>query len=262
MATGLDIGAFRIAYLFRRCRSIDRHALGGETVSTSMKPLDHDDRDSERVDPLAETWTAQDAAGPEQESLSFGQSTRHRRTLMGVVVLGGAAAVIGMRLLTGGPLAVQAHGMLDGAIDGFIHVEAQRDRASLADASSLARLLDSPGTDQQVPLAQLRTNPFRKPAALTGDVLSGDGMGNGASEHVLQRRLDIMEVTMVLRGQVTVALIDGMRMPVGRAVDTDEGFQARLISVGSGSVEVELVDPSSGTRVSGLIPIGSRDKRS
>ena len=70
-----------------------------------------------------------------------------------------------------------------------------------------------------------------------------------------------MEVTMVLRGQVTVALIDGMRMPVGHAVETDEGFHARLISVGSTAVEVELVDPGSGGRVRGLVPIGPRGSR-
>jgi len=227
-------------------------------VNASTEQPDH----AGNVDPLAETMMEPDTIAPLQEEPSFGQSSRHRRTLMGVVVLGGAAAVIGMRLLTGGPAAVQAHGTLDGAIDGFIHVEAQRDRASLADASSLARLLDSPGPDRQVSLVQLQTNPFRKPAALTAAVMGSEGMGHGASEHVLQRRLDTMEVTMVLRGQVTVALIDGIRMPVGRAVDTDEGFQARLISVGSAAVEVELVDPNSGARVSGLIPIGSRDNRS
>lgn len=209
------------------------------------------------IDPLAETWTDEELSHAMSEKPSFGQSSRHRRTLMGVVVLGGAAAVVGMRLLVGGPATVQADAALDGAIDGFIQVDAQRDRASLADSASLARLLETGSSDWQVPLSQLQRNPFRGPAEVSVDTSGHEGI-RGGSTHALQRLLDTMEVTMVLRGQVTVAMVDGMRMPVGHAVETDEGFQARLISVGSTAVEVELVDPGSGGQVRGLVPIGPR----
>jgi len=209
------------------------------------------------TDPLAETWSEEELSQAMSEKPSFGQSTRHRRTLMGIVVLGGAAAVMGMRLLVGGPATVQADAALDGAIDGFIQVEAQRDRASLADSASLARLLETGSNDLQVPLSQLQRNPFRGPDEVSVDTTGHEGI-RGGSAHVMHRLLDTMEVTMVLRGQVTVAMIDGMRMPVGHAVQTDEGFQARLISVGSTAVEVELVDPDSGGRVQGVLPIGPR----
>lgn len=209
------------------------------------------------TDPLAETWPEEELSQAMSEKPSFGQSTRHRRTLMGIVVLGGAAAVMGMRLLVGGPATVQADAALDGAIDGFIQVEAQRDRASLADSASLARLLETGSNDLQVPLSQLQRNPFRGPDEVSVDTTGHEGI-RGGSAHAMHRLLDTMEVTMVLRGQVTVAMIDGMRMPVGHAVQTDEGFQARLISVGSTAVEVELVDPDSGGRVQGVLPIGPR----
>jgi len=209
------------------------------------------------TDPLAETWSEEELSQAMAEKPSFGQSSRHRRTLMGVVVLGGAAVVMGMRLLVGGPATVQADVALDGAIDGFIQVEAQRDRASLADSASLARLLETGSNDWQVSLSQLQRNPFRGPDEVAVDPTGHEDI-RGGSTHALTRLLDTMEVTMVLRGQVTVAMIDGMRMPVGHAVQTDEGFQARLISVGSTAVEVELVDPDSGGRVQGVLPIGPR----
>lgn len=212
------------------------------------------------TDPLEETWSEQEMAEAMSETPTFGHSTKQRRTLMGVVVLGGVAAVLGMRLLVGGPATVQADAALDGAIDGFIQVDAQRDRASLADSASLARLLETGSKDWQVPLSQLQRNPFRGPAEVS-DAMSGlDGIQRAGSTQALKRLLDTMEVTMVLRGQFTVAMIDGMRMLVGHAVETDEGFEARLLSVGSTAVEVELIDPGSGGRVRGLLPIGPRDR--
>ena len=63
---------------------------------------------------------------------------------------------------------------------------------------------------------------------------------------------------MVMRGHVTMALVSGMHLPLGEAVQTDDGLEARLISVGIDAVNVELHDPASGTRLRGVLAIGGK----
>jgi len=191
----------------------------------------------------------------------FGSLGRRRWLLMAVVVLGGAAAVITMKLFAGAPTAAVANPAMDLTMDKFVRVEAQTTRVSLADNSSFIHLLDTDVERWQVPLRDLRANPFR---AFNTDAGRSSGTAFGprdadAASRALQRRLDSMIVSMVIRGTITVALVDGVRMPVGQRVRTDDGLEATLIAVGDHSLEVELADPSTQAVLRGMVRIVPRD---
>jgi hypothetical protein len=195
------------------------------------------------------------------EPTPFGGRGRRRRSLMAVVVLGGAAVVIGMRMFTGGPATAVADQALDNRIDGFLGASAKAERATLSDPSGLSALLDTSMDQWQVPLQDLRCNPFLAfdAGVAQGHQVGSDGMDASVSSRALQRRLDQMTVSMVMRGTVTVALVDGIRMPVGKQVSTEDGFSATLVAVGDHTLEVELKESSSELVLRGFVPIVSKD---
>ena len=211
---------------------------------------------------LDESFDNVDAHDLEQTHALFGSSPRKRRVLMGLVVFGGIAAVICMRVMSGGTAQAQADAGLDGAIDGFIAEESLANRATLADASRLARLLETGLQDWQVPYAEVKMNPFIGPGQPGGGVHVADAMGSGAATHMLQRRLDGLQVTMVMRGHVTAAMVDGVRLPLNQVVLTDDGLQLRLLSVSRHAVEIELTEPGSETRLQATLPVGRREQPS
>lgn len=192
----------------------------------------------------------------------FGSMLRRRRVLMTVVVAGGAAAVILMRMLGGGPAAAMADAALDNRIDGFLGESDRDGRTVRADASDLGRMLDTGTRDWQVPLADLSCNPFTVSDAHHAPIPAEGGHGGtGAMERALHRRLASMEVSMVMSGTVTVALVDGIRMPLGEQVRTDDDYLATLISVGDHALELELTGAGSDFVVRGAVPIAPRDHK-
>ncbi len=191
----------------------------------------------------------------------FGSVVHRRRTLMAVVVLGGAAAVIIMKLLVGPPAVAIASSATDQSMDGFILAESQAARADLVDSASFVHLLDSDIDQWQVALRDLQGNPFS--AFGTGETMSrGSGFAAStadAASRALQRRLDTMTVSMVIRGTVTVALVDGVRMPVGKPVRTQDGLEATLIAVSDHMLDIELREPSTQAIVRGTVRIVPRE---
>ena len=193
----------------------------------------------------------------------FGSVVHRRRALMAVVVLGGAGAVIIMKLLVGPPAAAIASSATDQSMDGFILAEAQVTRVDLVDNASFVHLLDSDINQWQVALRDLQGNPFS--AFGVGETMSRDsGFATStvdAASRALQRRLDTMTVSMVIRGTVTVALVDGVRMPVGKWVRTEDGLDATLIAVSDHTLDIELREPSTQAAVRGTIRIVPRESK-
>jgi hypothetical protein len=224
-------------------------------MNALFEPTD-DDELLDQADTFSTVHDSADAHTP------FGGSLRQRRILMCIVVFGGIGAVMAMRMLSGGTAQAHADVDLDGAIDGFIAEDSRANRATLADASHLARLLETSLQDWQVPYTEVRANPFIGPGQPGGVTHVADSMGAGAATHMLQRRLDGLEVTMVMRGHVTAAMVDGMRLPLNEAVQTEDGLQLMLLSVSRHAVEIELTEPGSETRLRARVPIGRRNEPS
>ncbi len=187
----------------------------------------------------------------------FGSVAHRRWALMSVVVLGGAAAVIIMKLLVGPPAAAIASSVADQSMDGFILAEAQTHRADLVDNASFVHLLDSDIDQWQVDFHDLQGNPFS--GFGTDRTMSGNSgfaaSTADAASRSLQRRLNAMSVSMVIRGTVTVALVDGVRMSVGKSVRTQDGLDATLIAVRDHTLDIELREPSTQAVLRGAVRI-------
>ncbi|MCH2136029.1 MAG: hypothetical protein MK101_05540 [Phycisphaerales bacterium] len=186
------------------------------------------------------------------ENHAFGS---RRRGLMAVAVGGGVLAIVVMRFLAGGPAQAIAQTDLDNRIDGFLGSAQDPSSSEGEAASQFSTLLESDVHRWQVPLSQLRCNPF-----LSGGASASAAAGQQPSaggDAMLRRRMERMEVSMVMSGTVTVALVDGVRMPLGTQVRTEDDFLATLIAVGAHDLEVEL-GRDDGVVIRGRVPISPR----
>ena len=206
--------------------------------------------------PLSDTVVMHESPDQANEPRTmFGAGVRQRRTLMAVVIGGGALAVVGMRLLLGGPLAAHADAALDSAIAQCLDVDADAAASPMTQTTALADRLRSDVVLVQVPATRLHCNPFLLPGAFATSASEGH-CPHAASGRSLQHRIEAMSVSTVLRGVNTVAMVDGVAVVLGESMHLDDGGTMTLLAVGESAVEIELRDGDTGAAVTGIIAIG------
>ncbi|MCH2133987.1 MAG: hypothetical protein MK116_09590 [Phycisphaerales bacterium] len=199
---------------------------------------------------------------------SFARSSRKRPAILLVTVAAGSlVAIVTMRTLTGGIGQVMADTGMDTAVNGFLefmrHGTAESESPTTAEGDPFADLVTDHYAAMQIPLEDLRSNPFVTPWTVqhaTPVANTRTAMSPSQQRRIRRSELlgcaDLMLVQSVMTGSNPIATINDHVVRIGdRVVLDEEDAIFTLRQVDTHGIQVEAVDPDLNLQVTFAVPL-------
>lgn len=222
------------------------------------------------ADPRTDPSTDAPGRDPEPSGLESLRNTarRRQRWLLGVVLVGGVAAVGTLKSIGGGVQQAQGDTAVEQLIEQFIDGTGT-EPGSTNSSEHVLLVLQESYQRRQVPVERLRCNPFRIVAADGGAGGSGGAGGAGGNggespERRRQRRLDELEsyvlnlgIDSTLTGARPMARIDGELVRPGDTLEfVPPGSVITLVGIERGLVTFRAHDPTLDISGTWTRPVG------
>jgi hypothetical protein len=182
----------------------------------------------------------------------FSQQRRKRLVVLALLVGGGLLAIVGMRVVSGGPTAANADTAAEVAISRYLAPPAE-DAEPSAGEDPLAVLAGFGAPPASIPVDSLRSNPFVLPGsnADTPLNLAPANLDHARSARMteMQMTVEAMRVSMVLEGRHSVAIVGGTRLPMHKPVEYDADLILELSDVNARGLVVTATDPELGATI-------------
>ncbi len=176
----------------------------------------------------------------------------HQAWLLVIVLIVGIGSIWMMRSLGAGPQAAEAS-TADQVVGSYL--ESQGSLLAMGMSESILDVLQQSYVNEQVPLSDLRMNPFMPTG---GGVSVEEGAPTGYSPYSrLDDYIDTLTVQSTMTGGTQLASIDGQVLRLGERLEGVPGqIEVILVDVQRHSIELKATDTETGTTGSWTLQVG------